>query len=147
MFYKTNVFHSALTRQENKTKLRYVNLSAALGFLQLTLVVGQDLAHKLSWESPRITYVLQSHSFTLPLDYHLWNWPVVEVPATQIKPFSFSFVLPGSSSTASHKLLQLCLAWISRHQASAWTPQEKCCCLAIFFCSLLDKNLGGIRWS
>lgn len=48
MFYKTNVFHSALTRQGNKSKIRYVNLSAALGFLQVTLVVGQDLAHKLS---------------------------------------------------------------------------------------------------
>ena len=73
---------------------RYVHPSAPLGFLQLTLVVGQDLARKLSREGPYISYVFQTHNFMLPLDYHLWSCLVLELPVPQTTPCFFDLEAP-----------------------------------------------------
>lgn len=55
-------------------KLRYIiplylHPSAPLGFLQLTILVDENLAHKPIGKSVFISYVLEIYSFTLVLDY------------------------------------------------------------------------------
>lgn len=72
----------------------YAHPSAPLGFLQMALVVGQDLVHKLSRESPYISYVFQTHSFMLPLDYHLWSCLALDLPVSQTLPPFFDREAP-----------------------------------------------------
>lgn len=95
-------------------------------------------------ESIRFLWIPNPQFYAVP-----WL-PPLELPSSgsTYNSAKTSFFWPGSFSSASHRLWQFCLAWASRHQVSAWAPQEKSCChLARFCCGLLDKNLGGIKWS